>query len=320
MVGAPAQRHGQIACGTISVANLDRSVSLYERVLRYLPVETGEVSVELATSWGTPDAVGARYAISRPDGGGPGALRFIESGASPEHVPAASFGWNAFELTVNDVFELATHIEKSEFRLDGPPKLVDGFTSFIPMQVFGPDGEVLFLNQVNHSDDDADLPKTNLVAGEIFIAVLAARDRECSASEYTRGLVLDRAATHTLRYGLVNRAFGLPEQTTHTITMIQNGRTPFAQIDQYPVGAKTRVQQPGQMPAGNAMVSVYVKSLTNLPWSELAISEPSNFSGEMYNGGAAQVVRGASGELLELIELQAVMSEEKVGYEKTKTH
>ncbi|MFK8016425.1 MAG: VOC family protein [Gammaproteobacteria bacterium] len=296
-------QHGRIACGTISVRDLDASLALYRDALHQHVLDVGQVSDELARAWGAPRSRGARYAILNGGSDTNTALRLIEGPQYNSHVPATSIGWNAFELTVRDVFALAKELAGSGFEVVGPPKLVDGFTSFIPMQVFGPDGEVLFLNQVNHSDEDADLPKTTDVVGDIFIVVLASSNRERDVADYVRCLDLHRAATHSLRYSLINRAFSFPADTTQTITMVQRGRTPFAQIDEYPASAPPRSQQAGWLPAGNAIVSVYVDEIDALPLADMGAGVAVAPPGTIYDGRKTQVIRGSSTELIELIEI-----------------
>lgn len=297
--------HGRIACGTVSVSNLEHAIVQYRDFLHQELAETGYVNDDLAQSWGAPAAAGARYAVLRPNSESVSMLRLVETPAAKAHVPAMSFGWNAFELTVRDVFQLATELEASDFNVVGPPKLVDGFTSFIPMQAFGPNGEVLFLNQVNHSDDDAELPKTTDDVGEIFIVVVASPDRQRTVDEHVKCLNLQEAATHSLRYSLVNRAFDFPTDTLQTISMVQNGRIPYGQVDQYPKQAKERAQQPGHLPAGNAMVSVLVECIDDLPLDGVTVGGLGSHEGVVYQGRRTQVIRGSATELIELIEIEA---------------
>lgn len=296
-------RHGQIRCGTLSVSDLDISLALYEKYLRLDLVERGQVSAELASCWGAEKVVGAPFAVLQPQSGSQSFLRLIEASEPESYTPAKSLGWNAFEISVKDVFSLADDLENSEFEVVGPPKLVDGFTSFIPMQVFGPDGEVLFLNQVNHSDDDTDLPLAESTVDEIFIVVVASPDSRKSAEEHVQFLNLDEAATHSLRYSLINRAFDLPMSTLQTITMVQKGRMPFSQIDQYPSNAEIRPRQPGHLPMGNAMVSVMVESIEELPIQDKTLGPVTRPDGEIYQGRKTQVIQGTASELIELIEL-----------------
>ena len=296
------ERHGRIAGGTISVTDLDRSIAAYQTSLSQTVIEKGEVPDAQARQWGLGSVAGARYAVLQTPVNPLSSLRLIEVDALP-HTPAVSCGWNAFEITVKDVFGLATHLQDSEFTVVGPPKRVDGFTSFIPMQAFGPDGEVLFLNQVFHSDDDTDLPLAGSDVAEIFIVVLASSDREASAQQYAKALGMKLGGTHRLRYGLINRAFGFDADALQTITMVQNARTPFLQADQYPSQATSRAAHINGLPMGNSMVSVWVNDIERARRGFTAVGAVGPMDGEWYKGRKIALVRGLAGELVELIEL-----------------
>ncbi|MFT5669487.1 MAG: hypothetical protein ACI8ZZ_000326 [Gammaproteobacteria bacterium] len=295
--------HGQIRCGTISVSDLGKSLRLYRDFLDFELIETGQLDAQLSALWALPKMRGAKFVVLQAPSGGSALLRLIEVPKIANFVPATSYGWSAFEITVADVFALATKLTNSEFDIIGPPKYVDGFTSFIPMQVMGPDGEILFLNQVNHSDDDADLPIAKCKVDQLFIVVLAALNREASALEYQHNLALERAGTHHLRYSLINRAFSLPAETDHSITMMQKGRTPFAQIDQYPCRAVRRPSHEGWLPPGNSMVSVLVDNIDQLPLANKLCSSPERPSSVVYKGRKTALIRGSVSECIELIEI-----------------
>lgn len=296
-------RHGQIRCGTISVTNIERSKSLYCDYLSLQVVEEGRIDDVQAMAWGMADVLGARYVVLQPQSKVPSFLRLVEVSVCGSYTPAKCLGWNAFEISIRDVFSLAEQLENSGFTIVGPPKLVDGFTSFIPMQVVGPDGEVLFLNQVNHSDEDADLPLAQCAVDQLFIVVVASPDRETTVREYTECLSLERAATHQLRYSLVNRAFDLPAETKQTITMVQSGRIPFAQVDQYPANHEIRPRQQGGLPVGNSMVSVMVDRIDDLAIDGRLLGASVGLEGAIYQGRRTQLIRGSASELIELIEI-----------------
>jgi hypothetical protein len=296
-------QHGQIRCGTISVSDLNRSLKLYQGLLGYQSIENGLLEPSLATSWGLPKMQGAPYAVLQAPSAGPALLRLIQAPEKVDFVPATSFGWTAFEITVSDVFALAESLADSDFKIVGPPKLVDGFTSFIPMQVYGPDGEILFLNQVNHSDEDADLPLAECAVDQLFIVVLAARDRELSAKQYAQQFKLDRAASHHIRYSLLNRAFALPADTQHTISMVQKGRKTFAQIDQLPEQGRLRPCIDGWLPPGNAMVSVWVDDIAELDLTDSLIAPVCALQGAVNQGKKSAVLRGSASEYIELIQI-----------------
>lgn len=300
--------HGHIACGTISVGDLDRAVASYQSSLTQAVVETGTLDAAHVAAWGLSAVQGARYAILQAPGQPAmrtgSQLRLIEVPATA-HTPARSLGWNAFEITVDDVFGLAQRLEQSAFQVVGPPKHVDGFTSFVPMQVFGADGEVLFLNQVFHSDADTDLPLAQSAVGELFIVVLASPDRQRSANQYAQALDMDIAGTHELRYSLINRAFGFDPQTLQTITMVQKARRPFLQADQYPKSAEPRRRPIDGLPMGNAMVSVRVDCIDRARNGFAVLGSVERLPGALYRDRRVLLVQGLAGELLELIECDA---------------
>lgn len=297
------ESHGQIKCGTLSVANLQRSLSQYQEYLGYTLIESGTVDTELAEAWQTPQMAGAKYALLQAASGADSYLRLIEVPAVSNYIPATTYGWGAFEICVQDVFGLAESLKDSDFTIIGPPKLVDGFTSFIPMQVMGPDGEILFLNQVNHSDHDADLPKAQSKVDKLFIVVLASPDRDASVNEYQHRFGFDRAATHTLRYSLLNRAFELSPETQHQISMLQKGRMTIAQVDQYPEQAGHRPCHAGYLPPGNAMVTLMVNKLSELNLPKDLIEQASERQGVLYQGRKSLLLKGLATELIELIEI-----------------
>ena len=299
------ERHGQIRCGTLAVRDLDQSLALYRDFLALTVDEQGQISETLAVSWGLSSMAGSRYAVLQPESGALSYLRLVEVKNGPKITPAKTLGWNAFEISVKDVFALSEKLKKSEFDIVGPPRLVDGFTNFIPMQVFGPDGEVLFLNQVIHSDEHTELPKAESAVDQLFIAVVASAEREKTAKEHVRFLGLDQGPAHSLRYSLINRAFDFDPETETAITMVNSGRLPFSQIDQYPPQASIRPAAPGALPLGNSLLSVMVDCLDDLPISEVAQGKVTRVEESFYQGRRVQTIKGSASELIELIEIES---------------
>lgn len=302
-------QHGQLKCGTILVNDIDQAVELYSQILSQESVEETEITSSLALSWGAPKLEGARSLLLQPAGidrsnyvGS--SLRLIQSAEPIEPTPhATSYGWCAFELSVKDVFALAEKIQGSRFAIVGPPKRLDGISNVIPMQVVGPDQEVLFLNQVLSSSDQTDLPTANAIVDQFFIAVLASADMDAVAQEYCQQLALNNIDTHDIRYSLINRAFGLDPDTKHRLSVLHKGRRPLLEVDQYPIQAVPRKVVEGSLPLGNAMVSIVVSNLDRLPLSN-TITDVQQHDSLLYGNSRSVVVRGSSNELIELIEHQ----------------
>ncbi|MEY2882986.1 MAG: hypothetical protein RL490_710 [Pseudomonadota bacterium] len=294
---------GRIKCGTITSACFDASLADYTGVLGLSVVESGTVSTDLAASWGAPASAGRRMALLCHADARPGFLRLVEASATPDYRPLRSFGWAAYEHTVADCDALFADIQTSGFTVIGAPKLVPGFDNFIPFQVVGRAGEVLYLNQVLKAGmSELDLPMTAARVDHMFIAILAAPDRAAAVAFHRDALGFVEGETWSIPYSVINNSFGLPDDTITDMTMTRTGRMPAAEIDQYPAAATSRAGPPGELPPGNAMISFITASLDTV--AAPFLTPPAHHAGALFAGRRSAVVRGTAGELIELIEAQ----------------
>ncbi|MFZ4689024.1 MAG: VOC family protein [Polymorphobacter sp.] len=293
---------GRIKCGTVCAPDLPASLADYTGVLGLSVIEDGPVPADLAAAWGAPAMAGRRCVLLRHAGGRESFLRLVEATPVPGYTPLRSHGWAAYEHTVADCDALFADIKGSAFTVIGEPKLVPGFDNFIPFQVVGRAGEVLYLNQVLKSGmTGLDLPHTAARVDEMFIAILAAPDRAAAVAFHCDALGFAAGDTWSIPYSVINNSFGLPADTITDMTMTQTGRIPASEIDQYPAAATPRHVPPGELPPGNAMVSFLCASLDAITAPFLA--PPAARDGALYAGRRTAVVRGAAGELIELIEV-----------------
>lgn len=296
----PFATHGRILCGTVLAPDFASSLGDYVKALGLSVLEQGVVPPALAAAWGAPGHAGRRWALLH-GGGRPGFLRLVEGEAAPGHAPMTSHGWAAFELTVRDVPSLHARLAGTAFRTIGGPGQVGDFTTFIPFQVAGRAGEVLYLNQVlTESAGSLDLPLATAEVDHIFISVLGAPDREAAVS-FHRALGFETGDTYVFPVGVINRAYGLSDDHRTTLTMTCVGRLPASEVDQFPDGARARPVAEGFLPPGNAMVSFAVESLSAIraDW----LGPPVTLPGPLYHGRRAACVRGTAGEIIELVEL-----------------
>jgi catechol 2,3-dioxygenase-like lactoylglutathione lyase family enzyme len=298
---SPFDIPGRIKCGTIAAPDIDASLADYTGLLGLGIVDDGPVAADLAAAWGAPAMAGRRSVLLRHPHGREGFLRLVAATPVPDYRPLHSFGWAAYEHTVADCDALFADIRSSAFTVIGEPKLVPGFDNFIPFQVFGRAGEVLYLNQVLKSEmADLDLPHTGAHVDHMFIAILAAPDRAAAVAFHRDALGFDVGDTWSIPYSVINDSFGLPADTITDMTMTRQGRMPAAEIDQYPAAATQRQTAPGELPPGNAMVSFICASLDAVQAPFLA--PPRRRDGPLYAGRRTTCVRGAAGELIELVE------------------
>lgn len=294
--------HGTIMGGLSTVPDLDRAIAAYRDVLGLDLVEQGSVPPELAESWNCPANAGSPFAVLRPASGAPCWFRLVEQPGHPQFRPTTTYGWAAFELTVEDVWHWPDTLPGDLFTIVGPPKVLENIEpAFIPMQALGPGREMIYLNQVLGDLPDTDLPRAQSPVDRIFIVVLATPDRERSIGWYVDALKLDRGADYTLPYRMINDAFGLAPETQTTISMVSHARMPIVEVDDYPQAARPRLRHTGMLPPGNALVSLAVDDLDSITaqW----IAPPRAHSGALYEGRRTACAIGAGGELVECVEV-----------------
>ncbi|MEP3226196.1 MAG: VOC family protein [Parasphingorhabdus sp.] len=296
-----ALQHGSILGGVVTVPNIQHAINDYQDILGMQLVEADDLDMALAQSWACPKNAGASSAVLQPTSGADCFIRLVEQPDHPEFKPTTTYGWAAYELTVQDVFGWPKRLEKSGFDIIGPPKELEGLPFFVPMQVLGRGREMIYLNEVREDTPSSDLPKARSLTDHIFIVILATPDREATVDWYRDQLHLTVGDTYTLEYSMINDAFGKPAGTVSDLTMIQNDRLPIVEVDDYPKEATVRLRHQGLLPPGNALVTLAVDKLDalNLDW----ISKPQVREGAIYRDRRTATVHGPVGELLELIEI-----------------
>lgn len=294
-------QHGSILGGVVTVPDINQAISDYRDTLQMRLIEDGVVPADLAKAWGCASITGSRMAVLQPQSGADCHIRLVEQPSHPEFIPTTSYGWAAYELTVQDVFGWPDRLAGSSFDIIGPPKELDILPFFVPMQVLGPGREMVYLNEVRDNTPTSDLPHAKSISDHIFIVILATPDREATVQWYCDNLKLEEADTYTLEYSMINEAFGKPVGTMSKLTMVQNGKLPIVEVDDYPDEAAARPCHEGMLPPGNAMVSLAVDSLDalDLDWC----AKPVVRDAAPYSGRRAANVTGPAGELIELIEI-----------------
>lgn len=293
--------HGQIVGGVITTPDLDAAITDYADKLQLTLVERGAIDADLAASWGCPASAGARFAALQPKSGAHCFFRLVEAPVPADFRPTRTYGWAAYEMTVQDVTGWPERLAGSGFRIVGQPKPLDGLPFIVAMQMLGRGDEMLYLTEIFGDTPGSELPRAASLSDHIFIAVLASPDREASVAWYRDRLRLEPGGSYTLTYTMINNAFGLPPTHRTTLTMVQKGAMPIMEVNDYPAEATERPCNPGMLPPGNSLLTLAVDSLDalDLPF----IAQPRPREGALYGGRRAATVRGPAGELVELLEI-----------------
>ncbi|MEM7049263.1 MAG: hypothetical protein AAF604_06365 [Acidobacteriota bacterium] len=293
---------GEILASTVVVSDLEHSARVYGEWLGLEVGEIGTIESDLAVAWRAPATAGRRCVDLWPSSGRPVPIRLVEVPESAaQYRTLRSYGWAALEITVQDADALAAHLADSPFRVLGPPKELALTDRFYPFQVAGPDGEVLYLNEVRGDLEDFDLPRAASPVDHLFIAVLASPNLEESLAFYRRlGFATGDAVP--IAYTMINQAFGFPADRTHELAMVHHGRRVNVEVDQYPAETEPRPTPQGLLPGGIACISLAVESLGSLPVVPagpiLQRPEPP------FGGRRSLVLQGAAGEMVELVEVR----------------
>lgn len=296
-----ALQHGSILGGVVAVPNLEAAIRDYRDVLGMTVVKTSAVGSDLAAAWDCNAIAEAPMAALQMASGANCHIRLVEQPNHPEFKPTTTYGWAAYEFTVQDVFGWPDRWQGSGFEIVGPPKELEGLPFFVPMQALGSGREMVYLNEVREDTPSSDLPKARSLTDHIFIVILATPDRVATVDWYKQKIHLTEGDTYTFEYSMINEAFRKPAGTISDLTMVQNDRLPIVEVDDYPAEATNRPCHDGMRPPGNGLVSLAVENLDHI--SVEWISAPVTRAVAPYLGRRSATTVGPAGELLELVEI-----------------
>jgi catechol 2,3-dioxygenase-like lactoylglutathione lyase family enzyme len=290
-----------LRAATLAVPDVAATTGRYRDYMDYSVIEQGRLDTELARSWGAPGNAGRPYAVMAPASGADIYLRLVEGDPQPDYRPLRTFGWAAIEICVQDVLAANARMEKSPFEIIGPPREIEGLPAIYPMQVQGPDGEIVYLTQIRSDLPAYDLPRAQSPIDKLFICVLACSDMRRSIDWFENHVGLTFGRDMQIVYTMLAKAFGTPMDQLYTISTMVHERDVFLELDQYPDAATPRPVAEGQLPPAVAMVTLKVPdfSRVNGDW----ISPPRRRDSAIYKGAMAGTLRAPDGALVEIVEV-----------------
>lgn len=289
---------------TLTVADIARSETLYCETLAYTCIERGEISVDLAQSWGAPKTAGQPYAVLQPASGRDVFIRLIQQPAVPDYTALTSYGWAAIEICNQDTLAVNKIMEASAFDIIGPPKQLDGMPAIFPMQVKGPDQEIVYLTEIRDNMPDYDLPRAESFIDHLFILVMACSDMEATGAWLEKHMLIEKGRSLEIIYSMINNAFDLPPETKHALATLKHGDDVFLEIDRYPDAATPRPAQADMLAPCVAIGSFVHPDFEGLMGvnADHWLVPPALRAGVMYQGKRVGVLRDPDGTLIEMIE------------------
>lgn len=297
---------GPILVGTVTVSDLDDATGWYVEWLGYESWEEGEVSGSLAEAWQAPRAAGSRYRIVGPGAGRPGGARLIERPRDLSRSPLHHAGWRSLEIVVSDVHALRGRLEGSPFPIVGEPKGLATNPSIVAMQALGPGREMLYLTQTSQ-DSHFELPSAERLVDRMFISVVSAPDLSLAQRFYAERFgALGHLAATPVPLEAVNRELGMPVERPHRICALQLAGRSLVEIDEHPAELSVEPSEPDDLAGGLALVTFEHADLDDERVSSLLLAPPQARAEAPYLGRRAALLRGAAGELIELVERSAL--------------
>ena len=289
-----------IRAATLTSSDLDRSIDWYTRWLDYDVVEESPLDESLAKSWDTSLMGGRRQVVLRPSSGRDIYLRFVQQGTNPDYEPLKSFGWNAVEICTQDTDAVNARMIESPFEIIGPPKKITGLDSIYPMQVMGPDREVVYLTQINDDLPEYDLPRANSLIDSLFILVIGSSDMERELTFLRDVIGLSPGRSMEIDYTMISKAHGLPGGSLHALATVKHKRDVFLEVDQYPDGSTTRPKRTGELCPGIAIGTLHHPDFDAVlaRSGKTAITPP----GLIYGGQRTVTLTTPDGTLIEIVD------------------
>ena len=291
-----------IAIVTVIVKSLEITELVYQSELSYKLIHKGVVSEDMASGWGTKNITGRPFLLMGPTNNEAVYLRFIESEEFDKNFRSLkTFGWNAIEILVRDTEKIFLTMKDSQyFRIVGKPVYISDEKSIKAMQVLGPSNELIYFTSIEKPE------KTGLMIKEasteidrIFIMILGVDNIESLRRYYSEKFNIVTSDPAPYRIRTLSNEHGLPIETKFPLSIAKLSDKSLIEIDEYPKASIYRENKANELPPGIAMVSFYVDSIpNNLPF----ISPVTANKEPPYNNRKSAVIRGAVGELIEIIE------------------
>jgi catechol 2,3-dioxygenase-like lactoylglutathione lyase family enzyme len=169
-----------------------------------------------------------------------------------------------------------------------------------PMQVRGPDNEIVYLTQIRSQPQGVRLAQAQSLIDRPFILVLASADLGATRAWFADHVGLNVHGEVSIRYTMISKAFDLPPETKHAIATAGHDIDTFLEFDQYPDEATPRPCWPDQLAPGIASVTLTHPNLDAV--TAAFVTSPHPRAGVIYGGRRHAVVRTPDGALVELIE------------------
>lgn len=252
-----------------------------------------------AALWGVPGLAGTPALLMAPEAATDFVFRFIELPAVPGYRAFKQHGWQAAELIVDDVDSLADQFHDSPFEIVAPPMDLSFCPDIRAMQIRGPGGEILYLTEFQKPVPGLDSPPARSAVDRTFIVIVGGASLDNMQQYFSGQFGVPPAPPMESRVQTMALEFGLSREHRFRIAALPLLDRCYIEADEMPAEAQPLPARLSDLPAGIAMVSFHIRAPSDGPG--LSPTDPPDNEPPYAGASSVACVRGAAGELLELI-------------------
>lgn len=226
-------------------------------------------------------------------------FRFIELPLDPAYRAFTTHGWHAAELIVEQVDPLAVQLRNSPFEIVAPPLDLSFCPDIRAMQIRGPGGEILYLTEFKKPVPGLESPPARCAVDRAFIVIVGGKSLEGMQRYFLTNFGVPETPAMESRVQTMALEFGLSREHRFRLAALPLRGRCYIEADEMPAEARPLPERHRDLPAGIAMVSFHRPGPVAAAGPRF--TEPPD-TGPPYAGAAGvECVRGAAGELLEII-------------------
>ncbi|MDP2323360.1 MAG: hypothetical protein Q8N51_04935 [Gammaproteobacteria bacterium] len=246
-----------------------------------------------------PGLAGTPALLMAPEAATDFVFRFIELPADPDYRAFKRHGWQAAELIVSCVDSLADQFHDSPFEIVAPPMDLSFCPDIRAMQLRGPGGEILYLTEFKKAVPGLDAPPARSAVDRTFIVIVGGASLDDMQKYFNTRFGVPQGQSMDSRVQTMALEFGLSREHRFRIAALPLLERCYIEADEMPAEAQPLPVELQELPPGIAMVSFCARMSSGGVAG--ALSAPPD-DGPPYTGAnGVGCVRGAAGELLELI-------------------
>jgi catechol 2,3-dioxygenase-like lactoylglutathione lyase family enzyme len=292
----------RIRIATLNVPDMKSVSDWYKTWFDYVVADEGRIDAGLAQSWGAAGMTGKPFTLLSSKGSPDVHIRVVQGDPAPVFNPRTTYGWGSLEFIVSDLDALHKKLKAGGIGIFREPASLGGlFASIHAMQIYGPMNMSHNLAVDTGDPAKSNLPVAKSLADRIFLIGVNGPSLKALSDFYVQTFQMSKGPDYDYPIPVLAEALNMPKDHKFALTLVrsaQKGNT--IELHDLPPPGGPRAQVPGQLPPGVGVVSFGVKNLDAVKADYL--TPPALRAGKAYNGRRAATMKGAAGELIELIE------------------